>query len=62
MSDDPRKRYRRDTGYSWIYCDGRHDYGSVIREGGQLVATTVRGSARFDVVGDAKDFVERHSS
>jgi hypothetical protein len=52
----------RCTGFSWFWGDARDDFGSVISEAGRYVATTVRGSAEFDVLGDAKTFVEEHSS
>jgi hypothetical protein len=31
-------------------------------QAGTYVATTVRGSAHFETLADAKDFVEEHSS
>lgn len=58
----PRTRRWRCTGYAWFWGDDRYDFGSVLPRAGLYVATTARGSAEFQVLGDAKDFVEEHSS
>jgi len=59
---NPAVRRWRCSGYAWFWSDDRSDFGSVILQAGRYVATTVRGSAEFEVLGDAKDFVEEHSS
>ncbi len=52
----------RNSGVAWFWGDAREDFGSVIREADRYIAMTVRGSASFEILGDAKDFVEEHSS
>jgi len=52
----------RSNGYAWFWGDEREDYGNVTRKDHRFIATTVRGTASFEVLGDAKDFVEEHSS
>jgi hypothetical protein len=61
-NEEKRSRRWRCTGFSWFWGDERDDFGSVISHAGRYVATTVRGSAEFDIPGDAKTFVEEHSS
>jgi len=60
----PRSGIRtwRGTGDSWRWGDDRDDFGHVVVGAGCYIATTVRGSAEFEVLRDAKDFVEEHSS
>lgn len=58
----PAVRSWRSSGVAWFWGDDREDFGSVIVDAGRYVATTVRGSARFGTLTDAKDFVEEHSS
>jgi hypothetical protein len=52
----------RCTGFAWFWGNDRDDFGSVLSQAGRFVATTARGSAEFDILGDAKTFVEEHSS
>jgi len=52
----------RTSGTTWFWNDSREDFGCVFFEAGKYVATTVRGTARFEALDDAKDFVEEHSS
>lgn len=52
----------RTSGVAWFWSTDREDFGNVVFENGQYVATTVRGSARFESLDDAKDFVEERSS
>jgi hypothetical protein len=61
-NEETRRRRWRCTGFSWFWSDARDDFGSVISQAGRYIATTVRGSAEFDILGDAKTFVEEHSS
>jgi len=58
----PGVRSWRDSGVAWFWSDAREDFGSVVLEAGRYVASTVRGSASFEVLADAKKFVEEHSS
>ena len=59
---NPTVRHWRDSGVAWFWSDDREDFGSVILEAGRYVATTVRGTATFESLVDAKNFVEEHSS
>jgi hypothetical protein len=59
---NPATRHWRDSGVAWFWSDDRADFGSVILEARRYIATTARGSVSFEVLGDAKDFVEEHSS
>ena len=59
---NPAVRHWRNSGVAWFWSGDREDFGSVILEAGQYVATTVRGTATFESLVDAKDFVEEHSS
>ena len=61
-SPEPAVRSWRSSGVAWFWGDAREDFGSVTADAGRYLATTVRGSARFATVADAKDFVEEHSS
>lgn len=58
----PVARRWRDSGVAWFWTDDRSDFGSVFLETGRYVATTIRGSASFEDLVDAKTFVEEHSS
>ena len=58
----PSTRHWRNSGVAWFWSGDREDFGSVILEAGRYVATTVRGTAAFDSLVDAKGFVEEHSS
>ena len=59
---NPAVRHWRNSGVAWFWNDEREDFGSVFLQAGQYVAITVRGSARFECLADAKRFVEEHSS
>lgn len=59
---NPTARHWRNSGVAWFWSGDREDFGSVILDAGQYVATTVRGTATFESLVDAKDFVEEHSS
>ena len=59
---NPAIRRWRDSGVAWFWSSDREDFVSVILEAGRYVSTTVRGSARFSSLADAKSFVEEHSS
>jgi diadenosine tetraphosphate (Ap4A) HIT family hydrolase len=52
----------RNSGVAWLWSDDREDFGTVFSKDGRYVGTTVRGSATFESLDDAKDFVEEHSS
>ena len=58
----PGRRSWRTSGAVWSWGDGRDDYGSVFGSAGRYVASTARGSATFEALADAKDFVEEHAS
>ena len=59
---NPAVRSWRDSGVAWFWSSDREDFGCVFLEAGRYIATTVRGTASFEVLDDAKDFVEEHSS